>query len=141
MGDDFSIDVSQDPTATVIRCRGSLDLLPAEKLRETTTRVLGRGARSIALDCSEVSLLTSAGITALVDAAIACREADALIEMEFSPHCRRVLDLVGLWWLGVVEDGIAVHASLQSALRSYADQSFDGNIPEASEADDETRSG
>ena len=136
MGDDFSIDVSSDSVGTVIRCRGSLDLLPAEKLREATAATLEQGARSIVLDCSEVSLLTSAGITALVDVAIGCREAAAPLEMRFSAHCRRVLDLVGLWWLGVVDDGIAVHASLQSALRSYADQSFEGRIPEGSDADD-----
>jgi anti-anti-sigma factor len=136
VGDDFSIEVSHGSTATVIRCRGSLDLLPAEKLREAAGAELETDARSIVLDCSEVSLLTSAGITALVDVAIGCREARAELDMIFSPHCRRVLDLVGLWWLGVVDDGIAVHASLQSALRSYADQSFEGKIPEASEADD-----
>ena len=135
MGDDFSIEVSGS-SATVIRCRGSLDLLPAEKLRAAAGAELERGARSIVLDCSEVSLLTSAGITALVDVAIACREADTGLDIAFSPHCRRVLDLVGLWWLGVVDDGIAVHASLRSALRRYADQSFEGNIPEASEIED-----
>ena len=110
--------------------------MPAEKLREAAGTELELGARTIVLDCSEVSLLTSAGITALVDVAIGCREADAGLDMTFSSHCRRVLDLVGLWWLGVVDDGIAVHASLQSALRSYADQSFEGNIPEASEIED-----
>lgn len=136
MGDDFSIQVSLGSAATVICCRGSLDLLPAERLREAADAQLERGARSLVLDCSEVSLLTSAGITALVDVAIACREANAVLDMTFSPHCRRVLDLVGLWWLGVVDDGIAVHAALQNALRSYADQSFEGKIPEGSEAED-----
>ena len=136
MGDDFSIEVSHDSAGTVIRCRGSLDLLPAEKLREAAGAELERGGRSMVLDCSEVSLLTSAGITALVDVAVGCREAGAALDMTFSPHCRRVLDLVGLWWLGVVDDGIAVHASLQSALRIYADQSFEGRIPEGSEAED-----
>lgn len=136
MGDDFSIDVSTDSAGTVISCRGALDLLPAEKLREATAGVLEEGTHSVVLDCSEVSLLTSAGITALVDAAIGCREAGVAIEMKLSAHCRRVLDHVGLWWLGVVDDGIAVHASLQSALRSYADQSFEGKIPEGSGADE-----
>lgn len=136
MGIDYSIDVSHGVNESHIRCVGSLDLLPAEKLREAVAAELQRDVGSIVLDCSEVSLLTSAGITALVDVAIGCREADAALEMRFSSHARRVLDLVGLWWLGVVDDGIAIHASLQSALRSYADQSFDGKIVESSEADD-----
>lgn len=136
MGIDYSIDVSHGPDETRIRCVGSLDLLPAEKLREVVSAELQREVRSIVLDCSQVSLLTSAGITALVDVAIACRKTDAALEMRFSSHARRVLDLVGLWWLGVVDDGIAVHASLQSALRSYADQSFEGKIVESSEAED-----
>ena len=136
MGIDYSIDVSHDLNESHIRCVGSLDLLPAERLREVVAAELQRDVRAIVLDCSEVSLLTSAGITALVDVAIGCREADVSLEMRFSAHARRVLDMVGLWWLGVVDDGIAVHASLQSALRSYADQSFDGRIGESSEADE-----
>lgn len=136
MSDGFAIDVSHGPDGSRIECRGALDFLPAEKLREAVAVELDRDVASIVLDCSQVSLLTSPGITALVDVAIGCREADAVLEMKLSPHARRVLDLVGLWWLGVVDDGIAIHASLQSALRSYADQSFEGRIPESSEADE-----
>ncbi len=133
MGDDFSIDVSRALTATRICCRGALDLVPAERLREAVGLELERGAPTLVLDCSEVSLLTSAGITALVDAASGCRDAGITLEMAFSPHARRVLDLVGLWWLGVIDDGISIHASLQRALRSYADQSFEGKIAESSD--------
>jgi anti-anti-sigma factor len=128
MSDDFSISIQHDGDRSTIRCNGALDLLPAEKLRDAVDQCLARDLKTLTLDCSGVSLLGSAGITALVDIAIDTRERGVSLHFRFSDHVRRVLDLVGLWWLGVIEDGIAVHASLQRALRSYADQSFDGSI-------------
>lgn len=128
MSHDFSLAIRNFPDHSVITCRGVLDLLPAEKVREAVESVIGAGAPKLVLDCSEVSLLTSAGITALVDTAIRCREVGTELDLRLSSHVRRILDLVGLWWLGVIDDGIAVHESLQRALRRYADQSFAGTI-------------
>ncbi len=128
MSDDFSLSIRNLPHHSVIECRGALDLLPAEKVREGVESVIRAGAGRLVLDCTGVSLLTSAGITALVDTAIRCREVGTELDLRLSSHVRRILDLVGLWWLGVIDDGIAVHESLQRALRSYADQSFAGTI-------------
>lgn len=45
--------------------------------------------------------------------------------MRLSPEARKVLDLVGLWWLGVVKDGISAQIALEEALRAYASRSLD----------------
>jgi anti-anti-sigma factor len=128
MSDDFSISIEHGRDHCTVRCDGALDLLPAEKLREVIDQCLERDTKGLLVDCSGVSLLGSAGITALVDIAIDARERGVSLDLRFSDHVRRVLDLVGLWWLGVIDDGISVHASLQRALRSYADHSFEGKI-------------
>lgn len=128
MSEGFAISVRHLPDHSTISCTGALDLLPAEKLRYSVTSAVDRGCPKLILDCSEVTLLTSAGITALVDSAIKCKEEGVVLELRLSSHVRRILDLVGLWWLGVVEDGISVHTALQRALRSYADQAFAGTL-------------
>ena len=124
----FSISVHHREHTSVIECAGDLDLMPAEKLRETFEACLDGAPDRVVLDCSGVTLLSSAGITALVDTAIGCRERDIPLDLRLSPHARKVLDLVGLWWLGVVHDGISIHSALQKALRAYAEEKFAGNL-------------
>lgn len=124
----FSLAVHNHPDRTKITCSGALDLLPAEKVREAVRSALERDVGTVVLDCSGVTLLTSAGITALVDSAVEARQARKILELRFGTHVRRILDQVGLWWLGVIDDGVAIHESLQRALRSFADHSYDGSF-------------
>lgn len=130
----FSLMVRNDPERTEIVCVGVLDLLPAEKVREAVRAALDRAVGTVVLDCAGVTLLTSAGITALVDSAVEAREAEQTLRFRFGPHVRRILDLVGLWWLGVIDDGVAVHESLQKALRRFAEHSYDGTFRGTHEA-------
>lgn len=124
----FSLMVRNDSERTEVVCIGVLDLLPAEKVREAVRAALDRAVGTVVLDCSGVTLLTSAGITALVDSAVEAREAEQTLRFRFGPDVRRILDLVGLWWLGVIDDGVAVHESLQKALRRFAEHSYDGTF-------------
>ncbi len=120
MREDFSLSLDHHADRSVICCSGILDLLPAEHLRHAVRSAVQRSAPRVVVDCSCVSLLTSAGITALVDSAIVCKEAGVDLDLRFSSHVRRILDLVGLWWLGIIDDGVSIHTSLQRALRTYA---------------------
>lgn len=129
MTEGFSLRVENQPTQTNISCSGVLDVLPAEKLRDAVRTATERQVETVVLDCTGVTLVTSAGITALVDAAVEVRESGQILRLKFSPHVRRILDLVGLWWLGVIDDGVAVYESLQKALRRFADHSYDGSFP------------
>ena len=128
MAEEFSLSIEHLSDRSIVSCSGALDPLPAEKLREAVEAAVDAGTPRLVVDCSAVTLLTSAGITALVDTAIRCKELGIALDFELSKQVRRVLDLVGLWWLGVIDDGIAVHSSLQRALRSFADQAFAGGL-------------
>lgn len=130
MTEGFSLQIENQPSQTYITCRGVLDVLPAEKLRDAIRSATEREAGMVVLDCTGVTLVTSAGITALVDAAVEVRETGKVLQLRFSPHVRRILDLVGLWWLGVIDDGVAVYESLQKALRRFADHSYDRSFPD-----------
>ncbi|MFP5351408.1 MAG: STAS domain-containing protein [Actinomycetota bacterium] len=129
MTEGFSLTIRNHQDRTEICCAGVLDVLPAEKLREALSTALERDLGTVVLDCSGITLLTSAGISALVDAGVEARQADQVLHFTFGPHVRRILDLVGLWWLGVIDDGVAVHESLQRALRSFAEHSYEGKVP------------
>ena len=132
----FSISVRHRGQTSVIACAGELDLLPAEKLREAFEACLDGKPDHVVVDCSELTLLSSAGITALVDTAIRCRELGIPLDLRFSPHARKILDLVGLWWLGVIHDGVSIHEALQQALRAYAEEKFAGNLDQDHPAED-----
>lgn len=129
MPEEFSLSVRNLANRTEISCVGVLDLLPAEKVREAMRGALERDTGTVVLDCSAVTLLTSAGITALVDAAVEAREEGQVLRFVLGSHVRRILDLVGLWWLGVIDDGVSVHESLQRALRAFAEHAYDGTVP------------
>ena len=80
---------------------------------------------AVGLDCTGITLLAAAGIKCLVEAEVACRSRGIDLDMAFSPEARKVLDLVGLWWLGVVKDGISAEIELEEALRAYGNRSLD----------------
>ncbi len=123
---DLSILVDTRARRTTIRCSGELDVSTCKELRDAVTRSLTGDPEQLELDCSGVSLLTAAGIKCLVEADLACRAKGIPLDMKLSPEARKVLDVVGLWWLGVVKDGIAVEIALEQALRRYGSRGLDG---------------
>jgi anti-anti-sigma factor len=129
---DLSIVVDTRAARTTIRCSGELDVSTCKDLRDAVTRAVAQRPSLLQLDCSGISLLTAAGIKCLVEAELVCREKDVPLEMSLSPEARKVLDVVGLWWLGVVKDGIAVEIALEQALRRYGNRGLDGT-PDAVE--------
>lgn len=123
---DLSIDVERGDGRTTIKCRGELDVSTCRELQTVLRKTLMARPAALELDCTGVTLLTAAGIKCLVEAEVACRSRGIDLEMSFSPEARKVLDLVGLWWLGVVKDGISAEIALEEALRAY------GNRPPSS---------
>ena len=122
---DLSIDVERGAGRTTIRCRGELDVSTCKELQTVLRKTLLSRPSAITLDCTGITLLAAAGIKCLVEAEVACRSRGIELDMSFSPEARKVLDLVGLWWLGVVKDGISAEIALDEALRAYADHSLD----------------
>jgi len=120
--DDFLISITHEGSSARITCRGELDVSTSQMLREGFSVALDLEPRTVVLVASNVTFISAAGITALVDMVVRCKEAGVVLDLRLSDHIRRVLDMVGLWWLGVVDDGVAIHLALQTALRVYAEQ-------------------
>ncbi len=122
---DLSIGVERGADRITITCSGELDVSTCKDLQKTLRRALLAKPAALELDCTGISLLTAAGIKCLVEAEVACRARRIDLEMKLSPEARKVLDLVGLWWLGVVKDGISVEIALEEALRAFGNRSVD----------------
>ena len=130
---DLSIVVDIRGDRTTIRCSGELDVTTCRELRDAVSRALSGEPSSLELDCSGISLLTAAGIKCLVETDLACRNRGVALDMKLSAEARKVLDVVGLWWLGVVKDGIAAEIALEQALRSYGNRGLDDVAGEVQE--------
>jgi anti-anti-sigma factor len=101
------------PLATVV-VEGELDLSTSGRLEDAVRHCLVAEKRLlIDLDCTRVSFLASAGADAVLAAAECCELEGVVLRFSFSPQARRVLDLLGLWWLGVIDDGYAVDRVLE----------------------------
>lgn len=122
---DLTVDVWQGAGRTTIRCSGELDVSTCRYLQTALRKVLMARPPVLELDCTRITLLAAAGIKCLVEADVACRSRGIDLEMSFSPEARKVLDLVGLWWLGVVKDGISAEIALEEALRAYGNRAFE----------------
>ncbi len=129
----LAIDVERRAGRATIRCSGVLDVSTCRDLDTAVQDVLDAGLACLELDGSEISLLTAAGIKCLVRTQLACRNRGVDLDMKLSPEARKVLDVVGLWWLGVVADGISVEIALERALRTYGSRGFDGFAGEREE--------
>ncbi len=121
---DLAISVERAGRRTVVRCVGELDVSTCRELRQVLRETLSEDLDTLTLDCSGLSILTAAGIKCLVEAELACRNKGVELDMSLSQEARKVLDVVGLWWLGVVKDGISVELALEQALRRYGDREF-----------------
>ncbi|HYO61086.1 MAG TPA: STAS domain-containing protein [Actinomycetota bacterium] len=122
---DLSVSVDHAAGRSIIRCSGELDVSTCKALQAALRKALLSKPAALELDCAGVTLLTAAGIKCLVEAEVACRSRSIDLEMKLSPEARKVLDLVGLWWLGVVKDGISAEIALEEALRAYGNRELD----------------
>lgn len=130
--DGFEIAIDRDGTTTTVSCRGDLDLSTAPHLREAVYIAIGEDPKLIQLDGRGLTLLTCHGIEVLYEFVRSAAQRGIPVTLDLSRPARKVLDLVGLWWLGVVEDGLLVQDSLDRALASYAELAFDKEFPRSS---------
>ena len=121
MSIEFELSVVKTRDGTTIICRGELDILGASKFWDAVELALSDEERQLSIDGSSITLMTSAGIAALVRTVKLCRSSGVRLHLEIGKHARRMLDLVGLWWLGVVDDGIEIETALQEAMARYAE--------------------
>ena len=71
-----------------------------------------------------VDHVSIAGLRVLCDASMKSCERGVQLRLITSDEVRQVLDSVGLWWLGVVDDVGVMRDSIGAAMKTYADLHF-----------------
>jgi anti-anti-sigma factor len=125
---EFDVCCSYRDLGVSITCSGELDSLASARLEEALDLCFERSPRSLHLDALGLSLLTSAGVGTFLQAAQRCHEEGIAFSLETNKQGRRILDLLGLWWLGVVDDGAALETAMRDAQKRYAELRFDNRI-------------
>lgn len=128
---EFLVTTQRRGSSMVVGCSGELDVATSGRLEEALSIALEQRPTQLVLDGRGISLLTSSGITTLFKLAQSCRRRAIRLELKLSQPARRILDLVGLWWLGVVDDGLAVEDALNDALRAYAQLASETRSPQS----------
>lgn len=119
MSADFYLSTSDKGRTKTLSCSGELDLSTCQKLEDAFALCLEDEPSVLHLDLSQLSLLTSAGIDALLRIIERAHHEEIEMELTMSAQARRILDLVGLWWVGVIDDGVAIDAALATVHRRY----------------------
>jgi anti-sigma B factor antagonist len=95
----------------VVAVSGEVDVYSAPELKESLTKLLQGGARSVVVDLSDVGFLDSTGLGALVEARAATTEAGGSLPIVCSHE--RILKLFTITGL----DGVfAIHPTVDEAL-------------------------
>jgi anti-anti-sigma factor len=125
---DFHIRIRHHAAGATLTCVGELDSLASSRLDEAVALCLEREPQALHLDATSLSLLTSAGVGCFVSAARECHARGIEFSLATSKQGRRILDLVGLWWLGVVDDGMALETAMIESQKRYAELRFEEQI-------------
>ena len=126
---DFFVRLDRDARGVAIVCRGDLDIISTMRFNEALDAALTREPDEVDLDLGAVGHVSAAGVKCLVQAAAQLQERGVAATWRFSPQVRQILDAVGLWWLGVVDDAVSEQQTLGAALRAYARLRFSERWP------------
>ena len=126
---DFFVRLDRDATRVAIVCRGDLDIISTMRFNEALDAALAQEPDEVDLDLLAVGHISAAGVKCLVQSAAQLQDRGAASTWRFSPQVRQILDAVGLWWLGVVDDALSEQQSLGAALRAYARLRFSERWP------------
>lgn len=108
---DLTIDVHEEPAATVVTVGGELDVHTAPSLQATLSSLDSSGR--IVVDLTEVSFLDSTGLSVFVNALADARERQASLAVVASaPRVVKVFTLTGL------DSALSLHPTLDEALRA-----------------------
>jgi anti-anti-sigma factor len=96
MNDTLRISVDRDGGATVISCRGEIDLSNVAELVEAIGWSMTGDLRVLRIDLAGVGFIDSSVLRCLVDTARQCHRQGARLEVVSSESVARTLQLVGL---------------------------------------------
>ncbi len=112
---DFRLVVHSRGSHARLACAGELDIATVPELETALVTCVETSPSVLWLDLNEVSLLSSSGIDHILGGMALCRERGIALELSLSKSARRILDLVGLWWVGVIDDGLAIDEAMKAA--------------------------
>jgi anti-anti-sigma factor len=104
----FSISTLNRDGDSTVAIEGELDVATVSAFLGTVDSSLLCRPRRLIVDATRVSFLASIGAEALLVAAARCHRSAVEFGLESSPEVRRTLDLLDLWWLGVIDDGFSI---------------------------------
>lgn len=108
--------VSEHPEITI---SGDLDAPGSVRLREALELALEGGPNALTVDGRGIRRIGVAGLTVLADLVGLCRELGVRLDLELSASARRMLDSVGLWWLGVIDQGPSLDQAIRDARLAF----------------------
>lgn len=79
-----------------LRAAGALDPHAEMPFRDALSKLLSAESRVVAIDLTEVEVITSVCVGALVSTWIDIRTGGRTMALRVSPHVRRILDMMGL---------------------------------------------
>jgi CheY-like chemotaxis protein/anti-anti-sigma regulatory factor len=126
---EFTLRIQGTPGSQTIACSGPLTAATAIKLDEAIELCMQEPRSILSLDCSRVTSLDFAGVSALLRGLQACRERGVRLRAIFSAEAQRVLDAAGLWWVGVADGGVSIQTALVRARRFFADKHSEPSQP------------
>jgi len=93
--DRFTVDVTDSDGTRVLTMAGELDIAAAETVRRAIDERL-EDARSVRVDCTDVTFIDSIGVKALLHLLLSSHERGAIVEFSFSTPVARVLNALGI---------------------------------------------
>lgn len=105
-----------------IDCRGYIDETTAAKLHRTLEWCMSTAKIPVYLNLSDVDGLSRESLSVVLNALLVAYERGSTVTIEASAGARADLDEAGLWWVGVIGDGIAAELVMGDAFQSFLDE-------------------
>lgn len=106
----------------IVECSGDLDARTAGKLHSTISWCLGTSNLAMELDLTETEGLSREGLSVILNGMVVAHEGGVPFRVLTSRTARIQLDEAGLWWVGVVDDGIAAELAMGDAFQDHLDE-------------------
>jgi anti-anti-sigma factor len=105
---DFSINTLSCNGDSTVAIEGELDVATVPQFLGAVDSCLEKKPRRLLVDATRIRFLASIGAEALLVAAARCYQRAVNFGLQASPETRRTLDLLDLWWLGILDDGFSI---------------------------------
>lgn len=122
MGNRDRVVASISDDSWIVECSGDLDAPTAGKLHSTLSWCLGTSSLSVELDLTETETISREGLSVILNGMVLAHEGGLAFKVLTSEAARIQLDEAGLWWVGVVDDGIAAELAMGDAFQAHLDE-------------------